>query len=441
MRLLPLVLAAAVCVALFLMVLQREALLGWARGVTGDETAATTPAAPAPAQDTQDPLPIAQSQASEVQAVAVIALRSVARDVDDAVMVRGRTEAAREVTIASETTGRMISEPLGKGTFVEAGDRLCELDPGTRLASLAEAEARLAEARARIPEAQARVPQAQASLAEAEARLEEAKINQNAATRLSEDGFAAQTRVASADATLRAAEAGVTAARTGLETTRAGIESAVAGVQSAEASVENAKLEIAKLTIEAPFSGVLFTDTAELGELLQPGSPCATLQQLNPLKLVGFLPEADVNKVELGALAGARLATGDEVVGEVTFVSRSADMNTRTFETEITVPNDDLALRDGQTVEILIQADPIRAHLVPGSAMTLDDEGRLGLRVIEDGTAQFAPITLLRDTPEGMLISGLADEAEVIIVGQEYVTDGVPVAPTFRALNPAEATQ
>jgi multidrug efflux system membrane fusion protein len=148
-----------------------------------------------------------------------------------------------------------------------------------------------------------------------------------------------------------------------------------------------------------------------------------------------------VNKVELGALAGARLSTGQEIAGEVTFVSRSADMNTRTFETEITVPNPDLALRDGQTVEILIRTAPIRAHLIPGSALTLDDEGRLGVRVIEDGLAQFVPVEVIRDTPEGMLLSGLPDEAEVITVGQEYVTDGVPVAATFRDLDRPEATQ
>jgi multidrug efflux system membrane fusion protein len=39
----------------------------------------------------------------------------------------------------------------------------------------------------------------------------------------------------------------------------------------------------------------------------------------------------------------------------VTFLSRSADEQTRTFRVEITVPNPDVTIRDGQTADILIQ--------------------------------------------------------------------------------------
>jgi len=437
MRLLSILLAVSVGIALFYVVLQRDALLGWAREVTGDE-----PGAQVEVASTERVLPasIADSGERDVAAVHVVARKSVAREVEDAVMLRGQTEAAREVTVSSETSGTILSEPLRKGTFVEAGQLLCELGPGSRLAALAEAEARRAEAQARIPEARARIPEAEARVIEAEARLEEARINQNAASRLSRDGFASDTRVASSDAALRAAEASVTAATTGLESVGAGIESARAGVESAEASVENARLEIDKLTIEAPFSGLLETDTAELGALLQPGSPCATIVQLDPMKLVGFLPEAQVARVETGAEAMAMLRGDDRIAGQVTFVSRSADELTRTFRTEITVPNPDLVLRDGQTVEIVIRTAPIRAHLLPASSLTLNDEGVLGVRVIEEGLAAFTGVELIRDTVDGVLLAGLTDEAEVILVGQEYVTDGVPVRATYEA-RAAEQTQ
>ncbi|KIT14694.1 efflux RND transporter periplasmic adaptor subunit [Jannaschia aquimarina] len=437
MKLFPVVSAALVCVALFFVVLNRDALFSFVGGVTGEEEIIpeAEPAA-------EDPAPIATAETGQNRAeVHVVAVRSVAREVPDAVMVRGQTEAARKVIVAAETTGSVVSEPIRKGAFVEAGELLCELDPGSRLAVLAEAEARLAEARARVPEAQARVPEAQARVAEAQARLEEAQITQNAAARLGQDGFASQTRVAGADATLRAAEAALTAAQTGLETVGAGIESAVAGVESAEASVENARLEIEKLTIEAPFGGLLETDTAELGSLLQPGSSCAEIVQLDPIRLVGFLPEAQVDRVEVGAEATARLASGATAEGQVTFLSRSADEMTRTFRVEVTVPNADMTVRDGQTAEILIRTAPTRAHMLPASSLTLNDEGTLGVRVIEDGRAAFATATLIRDTVDGVLLADLPDTAEVIVVGQEYVTDGVPVIATFREPQDGDATQ
>nr|WP_276612525.1 HlyD family efflux transporter periplasmic adaptor subunit [Pseudorhodobacter turbinis] len=91
------------------------------------------------------------------------------------------------------------------------------------------------------------------------------------------------------------------------------------------------------MTLSAPFDGLLETDTAELGALLQPGSSCATVIQLDPIKMVGFLAETDVDKVSVGAMAQARLASGREAVGRVTFLSRSADPLTRTFRVEVTV--------------------------------------------------------------------------------------------------------
>ena len=91
----------------------------------------------------------------------------------------------------SETSGQVINEPLKKGATISQGQVLCSLNPGTRQATLADAVAGLAEARARVPETQAK-------LDEAEARLTEAKINFNAANKLSEGGYASETRVASA---------------------------------------------------------------------------------------------------------------------------------------------------------------------------------------------------------------------------------------------------
>ncbi|TFL17786.1 efflux RND transporter periplasmic adaptor subunit [Jannaschia formosa] len=441
MRFFPILTAVLVCIALFFLVLQREALLGFARSLTGD-----TPEEQVAEAEAAESVPVAIAAAAADRpedAMHVIALRSEAREVPDAVMVRGQSKAAREVEVRSETSGVVESEPLRKGQFVETGDLLCRIDPGSRGASLAEAEARLAAARAAVPEAEARIPEAQARVAEAEARLEEARINQNAASRLSEGGFASDTRVASAAAALRAAEASLTAAATGLETVQAGIETARANVQTAEAGVEQASLEIDKLSIRAPFSGLLETDTAELGALLQPGLPCATVIQLDPMKLVGFLPEAQVDRVSVGAQAGARLASGGETAGEVTFLSRSADELTRTFRVEVTVPNDDLAIRDGQTAEILIRTPATRAHLVPASALTLNDEGTLGLRVVEsDGTVGFMAASIVRDTQDGVLVTGIPDTIDVIVVGQEYVTEGVPVRATFEPLGlAAEATQ
>ena len=366
MRFLPILTAALVMAALYLLIIEREAVRAFAGGEAAGEAAQET------GTETAE-----TDAGAELPAVAVVVLRSEASEINTGIRLRGRTEAIRQVDVRAETSALVVSEPLRKGAFVEAGDLLCELDADTR----------------------------EAALAEAQARLEEARINQRAASQLKDKGFASETRKAATDAALRAAQA----------------------------AVDRAREEIERLKIRAPFAGHLESDTAEIGALLQPGALCATVIQLDPMRLVGFVPETEVHRVKTGARAGARLATGQEVAGQITFLSRAADPTTRTFRADIEVPNPDFDIRDGQTAEIFIETAGEIAHLLPSSALTLDDAGDLGVRTVVDGDrVRFVPVQIQRDTREGVFVTGLPETAEVIVVGQEYVTDQSRVTVTYR---------
>lgn len=306
--------------------------------------------------------------------VPVVVQRSVAQPVQSGLVLRGRTEAYRKLDVRSETTGIVISAPLSQGSVVAEGDILCSLDPGTRTASLTQARA----------------------------QREEARLNEQAARTLAERGFSAAT-----DAAARRAQ-----------------------LEAAQASVEQAEKELERLEIRAPFGGILETDTAELGTLLQPGSACGTIVDLSRIRFVGFVPEADIHRVELGAQAGARVLSGVENFGQIDFVSRSADALTKTFRVEFESVNW-ADLPDGATAEIGIALSGETAHFLPQAALTLDDTGQLGVRVVEDGVAQFRSIEIIRDEADGLWITGLADTAEVIVVGMEFVGNGSPVEITY----------
>lgn len=422
MRVFSILAALLVSAALALFILDRPRLFAIFGGAstTSEETSASD------TEETED--------VDAASLVKVVVQKSIAHQIDTAVVLRGQTEAARTVDVRAETSATVISDPLRKGARVKTGQLLCQLDEGTRGTGLAQARAQLEEARARVPEAEARLDQSIA-------QLDEAEINQNASNKLSAGGFASTTRVANSDAAVATAQAGVQSARAGLQASQSGI-------QSAQAAVATAEKEIERLTIKAPFGGLLESDTAELGTLLQPGSLCGTIIQLDPIKLVAFVPETEVARVSLGAMAAARLVAGsgaltggpearsDAVRGAVTFLSSSADPTTRTFRVEIEVPNSDNKIRDGQTAEILISAEGATAHLLPQSALTLNDEGTLGVRTIDsDAVVHFHPVALIRDSVEGVWLTGLEDTADVIVLGQEYVIAGVRVAPTFRELS------
>ena len=416
MRIISLITAIAVIAILYVLVFERDVLQDFSNGEKIEEIASDL--GDGPELNNSTVFPTSKIEKDE-KVISVIVVNSTAQLIDSAVTLRGETAAARLVEVRSETSGQVINEPLRKGETVSEGQVLCSLDPGTRKATLADAVASLAEAKARVPETQAR-------LDEAKARLSEAKINFNAANKLSEGGYASETRVASAEAAVRAAEASIASATAGFDTTRSKI-------QSAEASVAVAEKEIERTSLKAPFSGILETDSAELGTLLQPGALCAKIIQLDPIKLVGFVPETELDRVNKGSIAKANLINGQEITGEVSFISRSADQTTRTFRVEIEADNKDLSISKGQTAEILIASDGTQAHLLPQSALTLNDDGALGVRTVNDNSrVVFYETDIIRDTMNGVWLKGLPKKADVIIVGQEYVTDGVKVQKNFQ---------
>lgn len=391
MRIVPMLTAAVVMALLYMLIMERGTLLS----LVGVEPAAAAAelAEPPPEAAPQDPR------------FAVVVERLEERDLESAVILRGRTQASRQVEVRAQTSGLVISDPVRRGSRVAEGDLLCRLDPATRAASLAEAQARVTEAEAR--------------LSEAGARLAEAELNFTTTSRLTEGGFGAQNRLASAEAAL--------------QTARAGVEAARAGAEAAQTGVESARTELSRLDIAAPFAGVLENDSAETGSLMSAGGLCATVIQLDPMLVVAFAAEAQIGRLATGAMAGARLSNGTEVIGQVTFLARAADPQTRTFRVEMTVPNPDLSIREGMSADMLIAATATRGHLVPGSALTIRDDGTLGLRLVDaEGVTFFQPVTVLRDAPQGFWVSGLPAVADVIVVGQEYVTDGVAVRVVMR---------
>ncbi|HUS55783.1 MAG TPA: efflux RND transporter periplasmic adaptor subunit, partial [Thermohalobaculum sp.] len=297
----------------------------------------------------------ATADANLNQPVPVMVLESQAQPTVDQLVLRGRTVAVRNVSVTAETTGLVTSQPLRKGTTVAEGDILCHLDAGARPAQLLEAEARLAEA----------------------------LVEADAATTLSRKGFAS-------------------------ETTRTARQ---AQFEAAQAQVNLVKLDIDRLVIRAPFDGLLETDTAEIGSRLGAGDICATVIDLTAVKVLGFVSEQEVDQIQLGQEATARLINGRNIAGTIAFISRVSDPETRTYQVEAILPNKDGRIRDGMTAELSIDLPAVVAHKIPQAALTLDDDGRLGVRLAVDGTARFVEIQMVSDAIDGVWVTGLPDSA------------------------------
>ncbi|MET0294267.1 MAG: efflux RND transporter periplasmic adaptor subunit [Phenylobacterium sp.] len=289
-----------------------------------------------------------------------------------AVVLRGRTAAARTVVVRSETAGVVAATPTAEGGFVRRGEVLCRLALDAR----------------------------KATLDQARAALRSRQLQHQASAELAAKGFRSQTQVLQ---------------------DKASLDAAAAGVRQAEIALE-------QVNIRAPFAGVFDQRDAEIGSYLAPGQACGTMIELDPLLIVGDAPEAEAQRVAPGAAASARLLDGRMISGTVRYVAREADPQTRTYRIEIVAPNPGSAIRSGLSAEVRLAAGQGPANLVPVAALVLDSAGRQGVRHVgPEGRVMFSPVQVLEETAGGVWVGGLPGPVRVITVGQSYVAEGQKV--------------
>lgn len=313
------------------------------------------------------------------QSFTVRVARVNAQNYQERVRVRGQTKAFRHVDVRAEVSGRVVATPVARGARVNAGDLLCEIAVDTRAADLQEARS----------------------------RQEEAQMEYNGALDLQERGL--QSRV--------------------------GIAQRKAALDATTAAVTRAELNLSRTRITAPFAGIMETRAVEVGNLMDMGGTCASLLDDSPMLLIGQVPETDVGKLTIGATVTATLLSGETVEGKLTYVSRAADTNSRSYGIEVEINSGYEAIRQGITAEIFIAGADTRAHLIPPSALTLNDEGIMGVKTLDqNNVVQFVPVTVIGENTTidtGMWVLGLPEQSVVITVGQEIVFPGQSVNADF----------
>ena len=281
--------------------------------------------------------------------------------------VRGRTEADKVVMIKPKTSSN-ISMVINPGQNVKAGELICLLDKENRLAGLNEANA----------------------------NKNKVQLQFDAIQTLANEGYRTENSVATAEAALK----------------------------SAIARVEMAQNELDNIRVVAPFDGYIEDVFVEVGDLITPATPCAKIMQLNPMKVTGEVTEKNVAQLSINQKVSVKMLNGETIEGKINFISKSANPSTRTYKVEATVLNKDGNILEGLTTEMRVPLNKVKAHLIPSYLLSLNDEGELGIKIVENGTVKFLLIQIIEDGLDGLWVSGLPDEVTIITVGQEYVING-----------------
>jgi multidrug efflux system membrane fusion protein len=186
--------------------------------------------------------------------------------------------------------------------------------------------------------------------------------------------------------------------------------------------------EFNKVALFAPFNGILLDGHKIGGELVMPGEKVYELIDLSSLKIFGYINENEILSISLNNEVTISIL-GEEIEGKIDYISPISDPNTKTFEIVVKVDNKNYRYKDGLSSMISIKKGEVLAHKISPSILALGNDGALGVKVINDESkVMFKEIQVIEDTSEYMLVTGLNEKEQLIIVGQQYVSTGEEVS-------------
>lgn len=181
----------------------------------------------------------------------------------------------------------------------------------------------------------------------------------------------------------------------------------------------------------SPISGVVTARNYDNGDMYNGGEPVLVVEQITPVKLLINVSEGYFAKVKKGASAKVKVDVyGDEEFeGKISLVYPTIDPATRTFPVEIQLYNRDQRVRPGMFARVTLNFGTQNHVVVPDLAIVKRaGSGDRYVYVYQDGKVSYNKVELGRrmDT-EYELLSGVENNAQVVVAGQSKLSDGVAV--------------
>ena len=320
-------------------------------------------------------------------------------------------------TVAPDTQSQLIPEVTGRvtwmsgalvnGGYFEKGQTLLRLDDKDYQSSL---------------------KRARAALTRDEARYEHALFEFERMRSLEERRLASRSQMESAQRDYRVAEATLEDSRT---------------------NVEQASLNLERTQVKAPFTGLVRDESVDIGQLVGPGSPVATIYATDRLEVrlpiadrqLGFLNLPVGHRGELPADRQPAVALSAEYAGQLlewagTIVRTEAQIDTSSRMVNVVAR---IAGNSGETlpaVGLFVNAD-IEGLLVDDIVVLPRNALRNGNRVLvvgDDNRLEFRDVEPLRLFQDDVLIrAGLTAGERVCISPMQTPIDGMLVNPVGEA--------
>ncbi|WP_019027346.1 efflux RND transporter periplasmic adaptor subunit [Colwellia piezophila] len=212
-----------------------------------------------------------------------------------------------------------------------------------------------------------------------------------------------------------------------------------AALEAVKAEINKLELDIANTIIRAPFPGVLNTRYVEVGDYVASGDDIAMIADLDPLIVRAHVTEQQIQQLSVGQMAQVTLLNGEEAQGQLRYIASVGNDATNTFKIEVAIDNKDGKLLAGLSSELTIALAKISAIKISPALLALDEHGNIGVKSVKDSMVQFTPIEIIKSDSDGIWLTGLGAQVDIIVLGQGFVRAGDKVEAIFD--NPDDSTQ
>lgn len=240
---------------------------------------------------------------------------------------------ATTVTVASETTGKILSFGPVEGDSIIAGQPVAVIDTAMLVLQRRQLGSQQASAISSQPDVDVQAASVRAQIAHQEQECQRLR-------RLMADGAATQKQMDDANAHLKVLRSQLQANISTLGKNRTSLGDNARAIEYQAAQIAD---QLERSVVKSPVSGTLLVKYAEAGEFAVPGKPLFKIANLNDIYLRGYFTAVQLADIQLGQKVTVIADFGDdkqyEYPGTITWISEESEFTPKSIQTNDTRAN------------------------------------------------------------------------------------------------------
>jgi len=204
-------------------------------------------------------------------------------------------------------------------------------------------------------------------------------------------------------------------------------ELAEAGIEQARTNLKQAEIRLDDSIIKSPLDGIVTQRHLDAGNMVGPGTPIATIEQIDRVKVKVGVSSKELPKLAIGKPAFILIDAYPDKSFEaaISKIGPRIDQQTQTVEVEVAIPNQDLTLKPGMFARVDLLLKTHQGAVIIQRDIMIRMEDKYYVFVAGDKAARQRQVVIGIEQEERVeIIEGLKPGEMVIVSGQADLKDG-----------------